>query len=460
MGSHQITKGSIHGHASAVVCIYLLFLSYYYLNLSVFGEVIFSIWYIHAGWFLLVIPLVLFSIRDYGSHALRSIRTGRVLILLLLSYFIVRIILLADPEVKRYYIAGFLAAVAMGFLLGWIFNFSPRKDVQPCTCMHDAKCSIPLSWMAAFLVFPVLVLLYAYFIYSSLPAGLWTMGKPYAYQSFSDFLALSYICYVGGLLRFVYPRMPRARNGLFWFFNGILLCLVLLVLQFMSGAKAGGMVFLYFVIVLFCLSENKGALLRVIRFPVYILLLVWFLLVLSGAPAKMPTIFSHWIPIPGLGNLMTRIDIIKESGVPQILYNPLWGDLSVDRIITGEPGWYIHSIVSVQTHLGIFGSILLFGYIVYGICLLRATRNPIVKSMFLSVLVMAFLSSFIIWLPLWFALGAVFSQEWRRKEPWKEDPANAAVFDGSEGESSCAHSAAAPPVSGTTMADGASVPGS
>lgn len=108
-------------------------------------------------------------------------------------------------------------------------------------------------------------------------------------------------------------------------------------------------------------------------------------------------------------SLQNRIAILLESGLRQLSVNPLFGDLGVDHVV-GNPGGYIHSIFSVQSHLGLVGSILLFCYLAERLLTLyRSKGNAVLKVTAIPVMLMAVMATFFTWMPLWFLIGALYT---------------------------------------------------
>jgi len=126
--------------------------------------------------------------------------------------------------------------------------------------------------------------------------------------------------------------------------------------------------------------------------------------------------------ITGFGNresssVESRSEFFRENFINHFAYSPVFGNTQVDKLTTG-PGTYVHSLLSLLTHLGIFGS-LLFVFFIYSIYL-EITRSGNAKSNSLynnsqyglfrllalgSFIMMNLDSAFFTWMPLWFALG-------------------------------------------------------
>lgn len=101
----------------------------------------------------------------------------------------------------------------------------------------------------------------------------------------------------------------------------------------------------------------------------------------------------------------------------QFDYNPIFGNMAVDILTTGE-GSYAHSfILSLLSHLGIIGFILFFIYLFVAIKeKLNNHNNLFVNNLlslyslvvFAGIFAIASFGTFITWIPLWFLLGLIF----------------------------------------------------
>ncbi len=108
-----------------------------------------------------------------------------------------------------------------------------------------------------------------------------------------------------------------------------------------------------------------------------------------------------------LSSLMARMDIMKRYGYDQLISNPVVGDIGVEYKYGGA-GMYIHSIISVQTHLGLLGSLSLFGYLAHRLYYLYRTDNYLaLKIVTPSTLFISAIATYFTWIPLWFLIGAL-----------------------------------------------------
>jgi hypothetical protein len=104
-----------------------------------------------------------------------------------------------------------------------------------------------------------------------------------------------------------------------------------------------------------------------------------------------------------------RIQLLFSYGFDQLSYNPIFGDIGVEYKYGGA-GLYIHSLISVQSHLGIIGSFTLFGYLTHRLFhLYRASNYGVLKIVVPVIVFTTIVSSFFTWLPFWFVIGALLT---------------------------------------------------
>ncbi|MBE0492575.1 MAG: hypothetical protein IBX44_10065 [Sulfurospirillum sp.] len=101
----------------------------------------------------------------------------------------------------------------------------------------------------------------------------------------------------------------------------------------------------------------------------------------------------------------------------QFNYNPIFGNMAVDALTTGD-GSYVHSfIASLLTHLGIVGFVLFFVYLFIAIKERFNHLNELYVNnlfslyslvVFCGIFAIASFGTFITWIPIWFLLGLIF----------------------------------------------------
>ena len=114
--------------------------------------------------------------------------------------------------------------------------------------------------------------------------------------------------------------------------------------------------------------------------------------------------------------MSTRLELISNFFI-HFDYNPIFGNMAVDILTTGE-GSYAHSfILSLLSHLGIIGFILFFIYLFVAIKeKLNNHNNLFVNNLFtlyslvvfVGIFAIASFGTFITWVSIWFLLGLIF----------------------------------------------------
>ncbi len=108
-------------------------------------------------------------------------------------------------------------------------------------------------------------------------------------------------------------------------------------------------------------------------------------------------------------SLTSRKQIMMDTGADQLSINPIFGDLGAEYR-TNRPGGYIHSLISVQSHLGIIGTLLLLGYLIHRLYRLYANHGrSVLKMITPPILLIALIGTFFWWPGFWFLIGALFA---------------------------------------------------
>ncbi len=115
----------------------------------------------------------------------------------------------------------------------------------------------------------------------------------------------------------------------------------------------------------------------------------------------------------------SREEIFKQNFMTHFTYSPFFGNTQVDKLTTGA-GTYVHSVLSVFTHLGLFGGLMFTAFIIsvyHDITRKkRSSENSLYANSrygifrllaFMAMLIMCGFSAFFTWMPLWFAFGLV-----------------------------------------------------
>lgn len=118
---------------------------------------------------------------------------------------------------------------------------------------------------------------------------------------------------------------------------------------------------------------------------------------------------------PGLNifipsSVTSRVAILEEVGLSHLGYAPLMGNLGVDHLLE-QSGEYLHSILSVQSHLGFVGSTLLLSFIFVKLYNLYVhSNNYTLKIIAIPLIFMSFIGTFFTWTLLWFLIGMIYAR--------------------------------------------------
>lgn len=109
-------------------------------------------------------------------------------------------------------------------------------------------------------------------------------------------------------------------------------------------------------------------------------------------------------------SVTARVEILRSHALNQLRVNPIFGDLRAERFEGGE-GRYLHSLLSIQTHLGIVGSILFFGFYAlrFSLVQVNGTQGSLGLAVVGTLFVVGVTSTFFTWVPIWFAVGALLA---------------------------------------------------
>lgn len=108
-------------------------------------------------------------------------------------------------------------------------------------------------------------------------------------------------------------------------------------------------------------------------------------------------------------SVTSRVAIFEDIGRTHLGYAPLMGNLGVEHLFD-RPGGYLHSILSVQSHLGIIGSILIFSFIFVKLYNLYVhSNNRTLKILVIPLIFMSFIGAFFTWTLLWFLIGIIYT---------------------------------------------------
>jgi hypothetical protein len=282
-----------------------------------------------------------------------------------------------------------------------------------------------------------------------LSGGIFLVEEGVGYQRVGDLLIMQYI--VVCALAAIIGVTSTSRNWVNVVMLGIpltVLCGVVALTAQLVGSNKGfvvpvGMLLVFFAVVMTTKSLNarqrRTSILNILLSSMVLKLTVGALvglavIALFGASLMESVgISSDALRITGfgsgeLGSLDSRNELFSDNFVTHFQFSPFFGNTQVEMLTTGQ-GTYVHSILSVITHLGIFGGLVFLALMASIYFEISGSYISKFQSMFsnqgyglfrflslLAVFVMGAFSAFYTWMPWWFAVG-LFGN-WYHQRRW------------------------------------------
>jgi hypothetical protein len=349
-------------------------------------------------------------------------RQSTYLLVAFILYFFIAA-MLSQPDVRSQYFSQLYATVILSFLLGFIafsdvrttgldsivnFRFNPKSFLIHATlAITIAYVGIGLFFLRDFL--------------SMLDARFFKILTDntalISYQGFGDSYTMAFICTAG--IQYLFYKIRMKEKG-FLIFAGIIIAetvLAFVCLQLVGSSKSPVLILMIALLFLWYAKPHhwltRGRFLKkrtMVIIPLLLLIVAVALQRISQLDFKSITLFDLGNAESVLQNtsLTSRVNQAKTEGMDMLIENPILGKLQLN---------YIHSsVVSLQSHLGIIGSLLLWSFI--SIRLIATYNNPgyvMIKSLAIPILLMAAISSFFTWEVLWFFIGALATAGTRPK---------------------------------------------
>jgi hypothetical protein len=345
--------------------------------------------------------------------------TGLLLAGLPLAWYVLNIMVEPMAPVSRRHVGELLGAVLPGIMLGMAAALGVQDMLSSRLVDGRSRWRDHMRWM--FYASVVVVWCVAAFLAANTGEGVLLVSTARlagaeTYQTLGDMLSMNLLvvyCLSSILNARPAPSRPRPRfgtGGMVWLALGTLSCAVLV---------GSNKLLLISVIVLGHLAVRawwRSA----ARWSILSLLLL--LVVAASAWLGMGRSSGDGLALNDLlaltrlldyGNvdslldtpsITSRTDILSECGGRQLRLNPWVGDLAAEFKTCGD-GNYLHSLVSVQTHLGAMGSLLFT--LALGCGLVRVWRAPAYRAMRLPAALLigvGFIGAFFTWMPFWFVL--------------------------------------------------------
>ena len=385
------------------------------------------LWYAHIGFGISFTFLLFFS--DLGKKIFHGFfaNYGGICLFCFLFYYFIVIVTYPDLKIAEAHLyTDLLKFVLPGLMIG-ILSFTEINFYQSKWCLkkpikkrtHYKKIIIIIASLVSFLflmlTFSILanVPMHSAVLMLILPKETQT-----GYQSFSMYAVVATIL----SMNYVYLLFQNKYSSKYIYFISSLWILIICIYYGLLSSLVGSKKEVLAIILLFVFHIFYTKPKHLIFYRAYIgisgalciilMLIVSFLFysLWSKYNFELPTIkFFDYGEGINIGSFIERIDILTNYGIDQLLSSPILGDIGVEYKYGGA-GLYIHSIISVQSHLGIVGSVTLFTYLVDRLFrLYRAKEVTIMKITVPVILFISLIATFFTWLPFWFLMGSLLT---------------------------------------------------
>jgi hypothetical protein len=422
--------------------------------------------------FIYPIPLIAIAFCLLRGNAIltvvpRNLRdASKIFLILFIVYMLVMALRYPTHEVSLSYLKQLFNKIVIGTILGYL--------VFGSYTLRNYRLGASSTWwrrvdMALCAAATAIVTLISIWVSQSMRSDYFLLRSEFVsgYQTFGDYLILSYICYISIIYRHLsYFFTRNFLSGLGWSVVLSIITLALVLLAQAVGSNEATIAILVlgagFGIIHLgrCIRRNTrtGLWTAAASTAVTLLLAAGFIALLtvlpplrilnfnqldaadnaasseltapqsplgsapiSAAPSystapSSPSAVPSPAPAPPQpansmisNSFISRIDIWGSLAAQQFAYSPIFGDLGVDQIL-GHTGYYVHSAASIQSHLGAIGSILFLGFILERLInLYRFGTDTLLKVIAPIILAGAAMVTFFTWLPLWFVVGALYA---------------------------------------------------
>lgn len=384
-------------------------------------------------------------------------------------YFLVKILAYPVPAVSSRMMAGFIvhiaSALAIGFSAGLSASLSRSPEFDALRNSVWAWASIAAYWLSLLAIFLVAYFysLDDYFIFHKKDA-------PIIYQISGNYLTMSFFCF----LLMLYSHTSLRWDGdpieasLLLGLLGISSVSLFFIAQLLGSNNAtaliviiGSSIGIYGIVASMRHADRYRAYRTGLMLIVGIGVVILFLTALSGAgPIRLfnfkkfdplSQAYSRIVDAPEKNarsggpskpkakekarstppkpadssdgfeiapqSISSRYSIFSENVWKQLRVAPIFGDIGVDSTV-GQPGSYLHSLLSIQTHLGLIGSVLFLAFFLERLVFLyRKSENYVLKIAIVPIVAMAAVATLFTWGPLWFMIGSLYALRPRAGTP-------------------------------------------
>jgi hypothetical protein len=392
-----------------------------------------------SGYYFLLVSLIVFSIIFILKVNLFTIKFGKSFLplLIFLFYFVVKVSIDLDnlQEVKSATIGtsgGVIFAFAMGLMFSFFISFICKQIYIDYKNINFYF--IIFLFVISFYLFD-LSRQYSYF-FNYARSDLFILVRDFSglYQRPADLMIMEIMLLFS--LTVIFFNNCKNRKLLF-------ICLFLtIILSFQSsifsqllGSNKGFVlsIAMLFLILFFMYmskissscqkAENNVTILKfLLNKNIFFLLIfifivfIFLLYLIQGQVHDFNTLRISGFGSGYSSSFWSRVDIFKDNFMTHFAYSPLFGFFAVDSVTTGS-GTYVHSLISILTHLGIVGFCFFIFYVIRFYFESKIT-NKFMNTVFQDNIYLMFMSlgftiflgfgligCFMTWMPFWFGVG-------------------------------------------------------
>jgi len=419
-----------------------LFNDYLYVNITTLGND--SLGRIFIVTLSLLIGLIIWRIIISKNI---YVRKSLIVLIFFFLYLISKICIdIGDLDKLKGYTIGSRGGIILFYLIGMLINITIDK-VNTLTEYSGRRflLSVVLSGMYIFSN--------GYFIFmafselsENLRKTVFLISEPGVYQGPGNFLTISSL-----LLSFIYIRLllnAHKHNYLYKFLFFVYGCAIIVILlssmllaqmigsnnAFICTGFLLGINFIFSIFLLFSkvkdiLESRFINLKNIVSGVIFRKLVISVLIGITGTviflifAVNLLDIDINKLRITGYGSgevsSISSREVLLSNFSVHLFYSPITpfvGNMQVDALTTGA-GTYVHSfLVSILTHLGIMGIILILLFMFFAIKELFDKNSGIYKNgmkiykilLFLFFLLIATAATFFTWIPIWFLFGLFF----------------------------------------------------
>ena len=374
-----------------------------------------------ADFLLFVIVFLLLVLSDFRTHLITSTFeiSQKSIILVFITYMALRL-LIEDSDIQLEYLLNYFPEIGKYFIAGFI-AFSVLKSDTPIISEITERLSSTKSMMRLTIVITLIfIVTMLYFIAKFQGTSLLNiitiiyLQNGY-YQGFGDYFSLACCCLVTLQIHY-FTRINPSKRSIYILMllitvEGIIAFTCLQVVNSNKSALLTTLVSISAIILVYLKDFfiGRGIIKTVAFYIIPFFLLVWLLTsqLLMVFEVSNMRFFDYGQSRSMVENssIESRWKLFMDYGIDQLVNAPVFGDLSIKN--------YQHSsVVSVQTHLGLIGSLLLWSFVIKQMSnVYRDGGNEGLKAIALPILFVSAISSFFSWGPLWFLIGALYEYE-------------------------------------------------